>query len=541
MKKFITFIFLLSLLSTFIVNPTKVIAVDSITLDVVIDNTSNSELIKSFLITEDFGSSSLKYEINEAGNYGPESFWIDNDGSIFVLDTLNTRIVSFINGDIKHIQLNESIYPTDIIHNDNYFYILDTFSDNKLLVYDDNGLYLASLDLSQFDMHPRNLSKSNNNIIVKSSEQNMDVQVIYRNNELNFIENANTNVLNKTKLNNVDFSQQIDNDNNELTYALNTKLVPNCSIIAGELVVSCTNKSQNELGNYIIPTDEFSYIPENFIRIVNNKIYLMVPTSNAIEIRVVSLGKLNKSNMNEISKNALQLQEAYSSSNDRRVLERASVISLTRSEVLDRANRMATYTWTLTSKNININSVPSASQKDVILPYYIRQLISAGKLDNGGSVSMSGIPYCWGGFMSQYSKTSSYSFDDAISKGYYAGNVSGSSSGYVSGTAGLDCSGFVSAAYGLSSKKGTSNSQGKQDGLVSFGSAISNINSLGQMDFLVKDGHTLLFYQWMNQSTGDMLIIEANSTNETGKTIVRIVNINDYIKASSPWQMRTPW
>lgn len=534
MKKSITFILLLSLLCTFIVNPTNVKAADSIMLGIEIDNTSKSELIKSFEITEDFGSSALKHEISEAGNYGPESFWIDNDGSIFILDTLNTRIVSFINNEITQIQLTESIYPTDIIHFDNHFYILDMFSDNKLLVYDDNGLYIASLDLSQFHMHPRNLSKSNNAVIVKSYEHNMDVQVIYRDNEFDFIENANTSVSDIIKSNYVDFSQTIDNDNNELMYSLNTKLVPNCSIIAGELTISCINKSQNEIGNYIIPTDEFSYIPDNFIRIVNNKIYLMVPTSNAIEIRRVSLGNLNKSNMNEISKKTLQLQESYSSSNDRGVLERASVISLTRADVLDRANRMATYTWTLTSKNVNISSVPSASQKDVTLPYYIRQIVDSGKLSNGGSVSMSGIPYCWGGFMSQYSTTSSLSFADAISKGYMAGNVSGSAPGYISGTAGLDCSGFVSASYGLSSKKGTGD-------LLSFGTSISNINSLGQMDFLVKDGHTLLFYQWMNQSTGDMLIIEANSTNETGKTIVRIVNINDYIKASSPWQMRTPW
>ncbi len=75
--------------------------------------------------------------------------------------------------------------------------------------------------------------------------------------------------------------------------------------------------------------------------------------------------------------------------------------------------------------------------------------------------------------------------------------------------------------------------------LLNYGYAVLGKEYLKTMDFFVKNGHTLLFYQWMNSSTGDMLIIEANSTVDTGKTVVRIVNINEYIGGS--YQMRTPW
>ena len=70
--------------------------------------------------------------------------------------------------------------------------------------------------------------------------------------------------------------------------------------------------------------------------------------------------------------------------------------------------------WTLSSKNISTNT-------DVKLPDFIQRAVSDGLLENGGTVRMSGIPYCWGGFDSQYtSNNSGYStFADAISAGIY--------------------------------------------------------------------------------------------------------------------------
>lgn len=362
------------------------------------------------------------------------------------------------------------------------------------------------------------------------------ILVSFTNNELVYNELSNINTYTIMQ-DNYTFSKKIADNKNGFTYSLKTKLVPDCSIIAGELSISYENNLNKEMGNYIIPTNEFCYIPDNFVRVVNNSIFLMVPKSNAIEIQKVSLGKQNKSNMDKISKNALNTQETYNALSEYNELELFAVYpetSLTREEVLDRANRMASFTWTLTADNIDFNTVSSTNRSKVTIPYYIRQIISSGQLNNGGTVTLTGIPYCWGGFMSQYSTSSGLYFADAIRSSYTAGNVINAGSGYIGGTAGIDCSGFVSAAYGETSKMGTS-------ALLTYGSSVAKTDYLRTMDYFVKDGHTLLFYQWLNQSTGSMLIIEANSTDATGKVIVRNVNISEYISSKSPYQMRTPW
>jgi hypothetical protein len=76
----------------------------------------------------------------------------------------------------------------------------------------------------------------------------------------------------------------------------------------------------------------------------------------------------------------------------------------------------------------------------------------------GGSKSMAGVPYNWGGCDSRttHSVSGYTSFSDGVAKKHFTGNFLGEG-GRKAGTIGLDCSGFISVIYKLGSKYGTSN------------------------------------------------------------------------------------
>ena len=157
--------------------------------------------------------------------------------------------------------------------------------------------------------------------------------------------------------------------------------------------------------------------------------------------------------------------------------------TILRSQVEKRALSMINLNWTYdASKNstVALNKVSYVTQP--------KQLI-------GKSVSAQiGIPYCWGGLdglnSSSYNATWT-SFQDAISKGAYAGNVKSSGLGYITGTAGLDCSGFVQAAFNIPSPKlSTSTLFDKYFVKIST-------SDLKHMDILNRPGdHVVIFDKW---------------------------------------------
>ena len=116
--------------------------------------------------------------------------------------------------------------------------------------------------------------------------------------------------------------------------------------------------------------------------------------------------------------------------------------SMTRSLAYNRGMDIINYVWEYSSYKNGVNE-----NKEVELPTYLK---------NKETVKTSGIPYCWGGFLSLdiSNKSGVKNFSDAINKGYTAGNVFCDGI-YKDNTAGMDCAGFVSAVFMLPEKCST--------------------------------------------------------------------------------------
>lgn len=127
----------------------------------------------------------------------------------------------------------------------------------------------------------------------------------------------------------------------------------------------------------------------------------------------------------------------------------------TRTLIMGYANNMINYSWVY-------NGAPNPNPSTVTQPNY---LVGAAK----GTPEV-GIPYTWAGFDSDITRSNSAwsNFGDAINKGAFAGNTNTKTSTWQSGTAGLDCSGFVGRAWTMTDRK-RADTEVVQDG----GSAIT--------------------------------------------------------------------
>lgn len=453
----------------------------------------------------------------------PEAFWVENESSVYILDSLGKELKHYIDGDfVGSVPLTSASAPQCFtITSDGTIYVCDTYNgEASLLVYDKSGLH-SSFALGNL-IDTRNVSVDENGTV-----QISDWYDIYE----YHLSNGALTLFSKTPLETSKmpenaYTRRIGEDTG-FHYELQTQLVDSF-VFLGEIQVATVNSEGNIMSNARVPLEEFLYQPNQYIQINGNgEIYMMIPTKDDLEIRKITLGAASDSKLDEV----IALAAEYEAEAQIKAASADSTnasISLTRQEVLNRANLMASYRWTLSAKNTTVKT-------NVTLPDFVAEAVSSGKLSNGKTMQITGIPYCWGGFESQYtSGLSGYAtFDAAIAAGYTAGNVSSANGNQrVPGTTGLDCSGFVSAAYGLSSKMGTGN-------LINFGTDLGSTKNLDTMDFLVKSGdHALLFYNWQNSDKSKMLVIESiNTTGYDDKVIVRVVDTDNYLgyTAKTPW------
>lgn len=121
---------------------------------------------------------------------------------------------------------------------------------------------------------------------------------------------------------------------------------------------------------------------------------------------------------------------------------KTKISDISRTDAYNRGMDIINYIW-------DYDFAKNSSEKEgsIVLPSYLKEKKSK---------KVSGIPYCWGGYISVdiSNQPDVENFRDAIIKGYTAGNVK-SSGKYQYFTAGLDCSGFVSAVYKLPVKCST--------------------------------------------------------------------------------------
>lgn len=172
------------------------------------------------------------------------------------------------------------------------------------------------------------------------------------------------------------------------------------------------------------------------------------------------------------------------------------ILAISRGQAYKRGMDVINYVW-----EYSFHRNGARNRADIEQPYYLK---------DKEIVRTSGIPYCWGGYISLdiSNQKDVKNFEEAVAKGYTTGNVN-SSGGYVDFTAGLDCSGFVSAVFNLPEKCSTQT-------LNQYFEEI-NVDELKPMDiFNSEKNHTFIFIRETPDKKG--IITMESTTNKYART-----------------------
>ncbi|MCR5321943.1 MAG: hypothetical protein K6E85_01465 [Lachnospiraceae bacterium] len=482
----------------------------------------------------------------EQGYCGPTSFCVDDNG-VYILDSCNCRVLAAAGDKVWTIALTKpseasgeqiTLYDAvDIAVNKDLLFAVSEF-DKKVYVYTLSGEFIRSVSFPE-RVTPCEIAVIGGECIVFDPDS---YSRGYRIDSKTF-EVTGVELDCGGSFDDEQYFQRVCRGRFKDGYLYDLiEMVPDTKTLVGELVLGYVSGDGRLMASYHVPArylDTFIWI-SRFYKVYDNELYTIEGHENEVNVYRITLGSKDPSGLDRIKNYWYRYEKKVNQADKLNIKNEkyVSSIGLSRTAVSARVSQMVYYPWTLTADNVNFDSVSSSSVSDVELPNYISEIVSAGSLNNGNTVTMIGIPYCWGGFESQDSSNySAYgNFLSAINAGFVAGNICDTSTSYIYGTAGLDCSGFVCAAYGMSTKHGTS-------WLSTYGSAVSDITNAGFMDFLVRIGsnwrHAMLYYGSYNASTGKFGIAEANSTVNTGKTVIRSVNYSDIVAAG--YQIRTPW
>ena len=480
------------------------------------------------VLSVDYGEDGLVFDenANSRMGYGPNAFYPVNDNDIYIMDSMVKTVRHYIGGklaDSVKLETDEST-GAFTVGEEGIIYAGCSYNGRHYLeVFDKEGKQLSKVNAGSYET--RSLKIIGNELIL-----NDDMSILVYD-----ISSTEPKQMDKMKFDCPEVEENVAPyyllSDTSYDYVETLKTVES-TYLTGEFTITAYNKGDGENQILFIPIEKFKYrIDAFFNEDKNENRYMMIPEDDAVKIYMVEFSNESEyvSRFAEYEKQAKEYENKNAKKSSGSNVASITSIGYTRSQVLSRANQISGYQWTL--KKANTTPVPS----NTTLPDFVQAAVSSGSLENGGTLTIAGIPYCWGGFDSQYTcNTSGYSsFAALIAANKIAGNINSSASSKNMNTCGLDCSGLVSAAYGLSTKKSTS-------GLATFGTAVTE-STMQTMDFLVKSGHhTLLFYNWQDTSHTKMLIIESNNpSNYDDKTLIRIVNKSDYF--GNGYSVRTPF
>lgn len=452
-----------------------------------------------------------------------DGFWVEEDETVYLLDSYGSAVHEFTKKNSREIVLSEAVLPADIVSDGDYLYIFDDIL-YELQIYTKQEEFLVRSKIELKEDYVKGLQKTEDGVAVVTY-QGQRITVNPETGKQKKLKKETAVVIEPAGYN---YAEYIATDEDGRQYSVHTTVIQDCSVLTGELTLRVASADGELLGLYILPVEEYLYLPGSYIRVLENgNIYLMVPTKDAIEVRKISLKTEMESKQNSISETAASLEREYAA--DTRYRKRVGTacteeIELSRKEVFRRAKDMANYKWKLQKTHTRT----SKSEPGVVLPREISAIQTAQE-GSSWSVEITGIPYCWGGFYALDVGFKNKNFAEVIEKGFVAGNIN--SEGYYKYmTAGLDCSGFVSAAFGFTEKQSTR-------GLSDVGSKISDVRKMDQMDILVQPGeHIIFFCEWMGETT--MLVAEA--AKREGKVIIHPKSLNELV-VNGTYQMRSPW
>lgn len=462
-----------------------------------------------FLAADDGGKSmrGIGYKDDDFANAAPESFAVDN-GIVYVLDTVNSRIVIDYAGKNDEIELSGMIRPTHMCVIAERAYVTDHSADS---IYEVN---LVDHTIKAYDL-PAGITSSSVYRLYKGANDSLilldhDLQsfVFSRDNHdwetsvkisckaVSGSEYEITGVTEEPVRIEVGYNTMVQyvSGSDERIVIIAYEYVPNVSVIMFEKTVRVFN-SNGELVGVTVAEDDVYACPDDEVYISEDgSIYMMHCLNEGVFITKPNLRVSYDSNMLAIAKEAHALCNLKDSDTGTRG---APITSYTRSQVITRARSCATYAWTFNP------------DKNGLRRYYtdnngITHRIELPKDEQGVTTNkaMIGIPYCRGmhdgpsGFTSKLNQKYT---GDSYNAYYTAGNTQTPA---CYGSTGLDCSGLACYAYSAPSTSYWTtgsfalNGNGYDIGTVpTTGSTNSGIfANMKSMDFIVKaDKHIVLF------------------------------------------------
>lgn len=311
------------------------------------------------------------------------------------------------------------------------------------------------------------------------------------------------------------------NDDGFYTYEQSYK--PDSSIIWFEDSVCKYNYDGELIGYAIYDTDECVTFPNRPVNVdTDGNIYVMLCKKEQVVIYKVILGSDDISHLEEkLKEREMEYQEEVQHIQSEVASTASTAPAYTRYQAFLRAISMTRLTWTVTSANKNT----SLASGKVILPDYVANATVGS--------TVSGIPYCWGGFNGYESIGNNQKYSEACKGNAVAGNMCTETKVCVVGTVGLDCSGFASSVYGFAEKQGSGY-------FTTYGTLIDK-SEMRYMDILVRSGHVMIYggefeYELSNGSTEIRWTVYDAST-DTERTMERVVTqsyCREYV-ARNPW------
>ncbi len=472
---------------------------------------------------EENGSGTSAEEAEDTLGY-TDGFWVEEDETVYLLDTYGNRVLEIGRKTTREILLSDTVLPADIVSYKERLFLFDDLL-SELQIYTKQGELMVRSKVELENDYVKQLNCLNGEVLLLTYGNQWYVV----NQETGALTAKEERAVPLVEAGEYDFTEYVETDEDGKVYAVYTSLVEDCSIISGELVLQAVSKEGDLLGSYRLPTEQYKYLPDRYVQVhQNGNVYIMVPTETAVEVRKIALKESDVSHMTEFADVAEELEATYASkskSRKRNGTAGSGEILYARTEVWERVRAMAEYQWTLKKTHTNI----SKSEKGVVLPREIAALKEKHAEESSWSENIIGIPYCWGGFYSLDVGFQGKSFQEVIDKKYVAGNINPVEN-YKYMTAGVDCSGYVCAAFGFTSKLNTSK-------ISDLGSKVSDVRKLEQMDVLVYPGeHVIFFCEWLDDAT--MLVSE--SAVREGKVTIHPKSLNEFV-VSSMYQMRSPW
>lgn len=454
-----------------------------------------------------------------------DGFWVEEDETAYLLDTYGNRVLEFSGKNSREILLSDTILPADIVTCGEKIYIFDDLL-SELQIYSKQGEFLVRQKIQLENDYVKQLSCINETVLLQTYE-NRWYAVDGETGSLALKEEKQTPAV---PVGDYDYAEYLETDEDGTVYSVHTSLVEECMVISGELTLRAVSAKGEEVGSYILPVMEYSYLPDRYLQVhQNGNIYMLIPSEETVEIRKISLKSSTESVMAELEKEAKELEKKYKSNTSVRKWNNTSCteeILLSREEAKERAFAMAEYEWTLKKTHTNT----AKAEKGVVLPREIAYQKEKHSDDSSWSETMVGIPYCWGGFYALDTGFDGKTFASMLKKrDCVTGNINPKDNlKYM--TVGVDCSGYVGAVFGFGKKYNTSK-------LSDIGSGLYQVKDLQPMDIFVYPGdHIIFFCGWLDDAT--TLVSEAAV--REGKVVVHPKPVNEFV-ISRKYQIRSPW